>query len=125
MYSESLSGKPELLFMDQIDEVIAELQQIKGENAIIIRLKDGFKESKMIITNQVSTFDVLRLWNGLPTKALWANHYVKTLMNRFKKNYIEQSCYPKLPFYGLFRILGRISIKPKSKTEGLFFCNFY
>lgn len=52
MYSESLSGKPELLFMDQIDEVIAELQQIKGENAIIIRLKDGFKESKMIITNQ-------------------------------------------------------------------------
>ena len=55
MYSESLSGKPELLFMDQIDEVIAELQQIKGENAIIIRLKDGFKESKMIITNQVNT----------------------------------------------------------------------
>ena len=104
MYSESLSGKPELLFMDQIDEVIAELQQIKGENAIIIRLKDGFKESKMIITNQVSTFDVLRLWNGLSTKALWANHYVKTLMNRFKKNYIEPIVLSKIncPFMDYF-----------------------
>uniref|UniRef100_A0A915CVK6 G protein-coupled receptor kinase n=1 Tax=Ditylenchus dipsaci TaxID=166011 RepID=A0A915CVK6_9BILA len=52
LYPESLSGKPELVFMDQIDEVAAELQSIKGENAIIIKLKEGFKEAKVILINQ-------------------------------------------------------------------------
>lgn len=42
--------------MDQIEEVAAELQQVKGESAITVRLKDGFKESKVIITNQVRHF---------------------------------------------------------------------
>ncbi|KAL3116077.1 hypothetical protein niasHT_007377 [Heterodera trifolii] len=52
LYPESLSGKPELLFMDQIEEVSSELQQVKGETAIVVKLKEGLKESKVILTNQ-------------------------------------------------------------------------
>uniref|UniRef100_A0AC34F000 G protein-coupled receptor kinase n=1 Tax=Panagrolaimus sp. ES5 TaxID=591445 RepID=A0AC34F000_9BILA len=52
LYPESLSGKPELVFMDQIEEVAAELQQVKGEQTITIKLKEGFKETKVILTNQ-------------------------------------------------------------------------
>lgn len=43
----------QLLFMDQIDDVNSELQTVKGENAIIVKLKEGLKESKLILTNQV------------------------------------------------------------------------
>lgn len=43
--------------MDQIEEVSPDLQSVKGENAIIIRLKDGFKETKIILTNQVGNLD--------------------------------------------------------------------
>ena len=39
--------------MDQIEEVQAELQQVKGEQTIVIKLKEGFKETKVILTNQV------------------------------------------------------------------------
>jgi hypothetical protein len=39
--------------MDQIDDVNSELQTVKGENAIIVKLKEGLKESKLILTNQV------------------------------------------------------------------------
>lgn len=39
--------------MDQIEEVSADLQSVKGENCIIVKLKDGFKETKIILTNQV------------------------------------------------------------------------
>lgn len=39
--------------MDQIDEVSNELQAMKGENCIVIKLKEGLKESKVILTNQV------------------------------------------------------------------------
>uniref|UniRef100_A0A1I7SR88 G protein-coupled receptor kinase n=1 Tax=Bursaphelenchus xylophilus TaxID=6326 RepID=A0A1I7SR88_BURXY len=52
IYAENLGGKPDLVFMDQIEEVSADLQQVKGENAIVIRLRDGFKENKIILTNQ-------------------------------------------------------------------------
>ncbi|KAE9553206.1 hypothetical protein FO519_003602 [Halicephalobus sp. NKZ332] len=52
LYPESLSGKPELVFMDQIEDVLAELQQVKGEQTIVIKLKEGFKETKVILTNQ-------------------------------------------------------------------------
>ncbi|KAK0421219.1 hypothetical protein QR680_015121 [Steinernema hermaphroditum] len=51
LYPESLSGKPELVFMDQIDDVHSDLQTVKGENAIVIKLKDGLKEAKVILTN--------------------------------------------------------------------------
>lgn len=40
--------------MDQIEDVYAELQTVKGESAIIIKLKEGLKESKVILTNQVA-----------------------------------------------------------------------
>lgn len=66
LYPESLSGKPEVLFphsrslqlvfMDQIEDVLAEMQTVKGENAIIVKLKEGLKESKVILTNQVCEF---------------------------------------------------------------------
>uniref|UniRef100_A0A915I086 G protein-coupled receptor kinase n=1 Tax=Romanomermis culicivorax TaxID=13658 RepID=A0A915I086_ROMCU len=52
MYPESLNSKPELIFMDQIEDVSSELQMCKGENSIIIKLKEGLKESKVILTNQ-------------------------------------------------------------------------
>ncbi|VDK51223.1 unnamed protein product [Anisakis simplex] len=52
LYPESLSGKPELVFMDQIEDVISELQVVKGENSIVIKLKEGLKETKVILTNQ-------------------------------------------------------------------------
>uniref|UniRef100_A0A183C449 G protein-coupled receptor kinase n=1 Tax=Globodera pallida TaxID=36090 RepID=A0A183C449_GLOPA len=55
LYPESLSGKPELLFMDQIEEVTSELQQVKGETAIVVKLKEGLKETKVILTNQVTS----------------------------------------------------------------------
>lgn len=39
--------------MDQIEEVAPELQSVKGEQAIVIKLKEGFKETKIILSNQV------------------------------------------------------------------------
>ncbi len=42
--------------MDQVDDVANDLQMIKGENCIVVRLKDGHKESKVILTNSVSVF---------------------------------------------------------------------
>ncbi|CAH2012276.1 unnamed protein product [Acanthoscelides obtectus] len=44
------SAKPELVFMDQIEEVSPELVQVKNENCIVIRLRDG----KVVLTNPVS-----------------------------------------------------------------------
>ena len=38
--------------MDQIDEVTSELQQVKGESAIVVKLKEGLKENRVILTNQ-------------------------------------------------------------------------
>uniref|UniRef100_A0AC35TPN5 G protein-coupled receptor kinase n=1 Tax=Rhabditophanes sp. KR3021 TaxID=114890 RepID=A0AC35TPN5_9BILA len=52
LHPESLNGKPELVFMDQIEELVTSLQTIKGESCIVIKLKEGFKETKVILTNQ-------------------------------------------------------------------------
>lgn len=52
VYPESLNGKPDLIFMDQIEEVFAELLTVKTESAIGIKLKEGFKETRLILTNQ-------------------------------------------------------------------------
>lgn len=49
-----MGGKPELTFMDQIDEVAVDLQSVKGENAIVIKLKEGqIKETRLLLTTQV------------------------------------------------------------------------
>ncbi|KAM3715889.1 G protein-coupled receptor kinase [Dirofilaria immitis] len=52
LYPESLSGKPELVFMDQIEDVASDLQNVKGEHSIVVKLREGFKEAKLILTNQ-------------------------------------------------------------------------
>ncbi|CAG0898274.1 unnamed protein product [Darwinula stevensoni] len=41
------SGKPELIFLDHIDDVNSDLIQVKGEQCIVIRTRDG----KIILTN--------------------------------------------------------------------------
>lgn len=44
------SAKPEMVFMDQVEEVSNELAQVKNEQCIVIRMRDG----KIILTNPVS-----------------------------------------------------------------------
>lgn len=39
--------------MDQIEDVSVDLQNVKGENSIVLKLKEGFKDTKLILTNQV------------------------------------------------------------------------
>lgn len=56
--------------MDQIEEVSPDLQSVKGENAIIVRLKDGFKETKIILTNQVCYSHTNDLWFSKRTKKI-------------------------------------------------------
>ncbi|KAJ8913197.1 hypothetical protein NQ315_016139, partial [Exocentrus adspersus] len=41
------SAKPELVFMDQIEEVSSDLVQVKNENCIVVRMRDG----KIVLTN--------------------------------------------------------------------------
>jgi len=54
LYPENLGGKPELTFMDQIDAIDVDLQSVKGENAIVIKLKEGqIKETRLLLTTQV------------------------------------------------------------------------
>ncbi|KRY32222.1 G protein-coupled receptor kinase 2, partial [Trichinella spiralis] len=52
LYPESLSGKPELYFMDQIEDVSADLRPVKGEQSIVIRFRDGTKDSRLVLTTQ-------------------------------------------------------------------------
>lgn len=47
LHSESSSGKPELIFMDQLDDVSADFVQIKGENCIVLKTKDN----RIVLTN--------------------------------------------------------------------------
>lgn len=39
--------------MDQIEDVALDLHNVKGEHSIIVKLREGFKETKLILTNQV------------------------------------------------------------------------
>lgn len=50
LHPESQNGKPELFFMDNIEEVDGELHQIKNENCIVIKLKEVAQDSKVVIT---------------------------------------------------------------------------
>lgn len=47
------SAKPEMVFMDQVEEVSPELVQVKNEQCIVIRLKG---DNKIVLTNPVSTY---------------------------------------------------------------------
>lgn len=51
LHSESSSGKPELIFMDQLDDVSSDFVQTKGENCIVLKTKD----SKIVLTNPVTS----------------------------------------------------------------------
>jgi len=53
LYPDSGSTKPELVFMDSIDEVVPELVTIKNEQTVIVKMKDC---SKLVITNTVRDF---------------------------------------------------------------------
>lgn len=44
------SAKPEMFFMDQVEEVSPDLVQVKNENCIVIRMRDG----KIVLTYPVS-----------------------------------------------------------------------
>lgn len=44
------SAKPEMVFMDQVEEVSPELVQVKNEQCIVVRLREG----KVVLTNPVS-----------------------------------------------------------------------
>lgn len=72
------NNKPELVFMEQVEEVCTELQQVKNEQCIILRTKEG----KIVLTNSdeiglkewsVSLRTTLKcskeLLSGLPKKA--------------------------------------------------------
>ncbi|CDW58972.1 G protein coupled receptor kinase 1 [Trichuris trichiura] len=52
LYSESLSAKPELYFMDQIEDVAAELRNVKGEQSIIVKYRDAAKDARLVLTAQ-------------------------------------------------------------------------
>merc|ERR1712029_690216 len=47
LYAEN--SKPELIFMDQIDEITTDLVQVKNEQCIILRTRSN--ESKHVLTN--------------------------------------------------------------------------
>ena len=52
LHTDSGSAKPEMVFMDQIDEVKDDYIQIKSEKCIQIKTK----EKEIILTNAVSSF---------------------------------------------------------------------
>ena len=62
LHPESGSSKPDLLFMDQVEEIAAELQHVKGEQSIVIKTKEG----KVVLTNSVSGGpQVWRFFSGM------------------------------------------------------------
>ena len=50
LHPESGSTKPELVFMDQIEDVSADLVHVKNEQCIVVRTRDA----KIVLTNPVS-----------------------------------------------------------------------
>ena len=53
LHTESGSTKPELIFMDQIEEISSDFIQFKNEQCIQIRFKDGIRDGRIILTNSV------------------------------------------------------------------------
>lgn len=54
LHTESGNTKPELIFMDQIEEVSPDYVQYKNEQCIQIRHKDGIRDARIVLTNPVS-----------------------------------------------------------------------
>ncbi|XP_022235512.1 G protein-coupled receptor kinase 1-like, partial [Limulus polyphemus] len=52
LHTESGSAKPELIFMDQIDEVCSEYVQVKGEQCVVLKMKvERERDAKVVLTN--------------------------------------------------------------------------
>lgn len=54
LHTESSSTKPELIFMDQIEEVPSEFTQFKNEQCIQIKFKESIRTGNVVLTNPVS-----------------------------------------------------------------------
>lgn len=54
LHTESSNTKPELIFMDQIEEVSPDFVPYKNEQCIQIRFRDGIRDGRIILTNPVS-----------------------------------------------------------------------
>lgn len=50
LHPESGSTKPELIFLDQVEEVSPDLTSVKGEQSIVMKTRDA----KIVLTNTVS-----------------------------------------------------------------------
>ncbi|KAL6958105.1 Beta-adrenergic receptor kinase 2 [Sarracenia purpurea var. burkii] len=56
LHPESGNGKPELIFMDQLEDVSADLVIVKNEQCIILKTKD----TKIVLTNSRARAGVIR-----------------------------------------------------------------
>lgn len=56
LHAESGSAKPELVFMDQVEEVSPDLVTVKGEQCINIKTRDA----KIVLTNSVNILTIVR-----------------------------------------------------------------
>lgn len=56
LHSESGNNKPELIFMDQVEEISSDFIQYKGEQSIQIRVNDGSRDGRIILTNPVNNY---------------------------------------------------------------------
>ncbi|XP_013781792.2 G protein-coupled receptor kinase 1-like [Limulus polyphemus] len=50
LHTESGSAKPELIFMDQLEDVCSEYVNVKGEQCIILKMK-GERDARIVLTN--------------------------------------------------------------------------
>lgn len=76
------NNKPELIFMDQIDDINAELTTVRNEQCIILRSKDG----KIILTN--SDEIGLKEWNlALRTTVRMSHELLSSLAKKAGKIY--------------------------------------
>ncbi|XP_034140390.1 G protein-coupled receptor kinase 1 isoform X2 [Drosophila guanche] len=51
LHSESGNNKPELIFMDQVEDISSEFILHKNENCIQIRINDGSRDGRIVLTN--------------------------------------------------------------------------
>lgn len=56
LYSESGNNKPELIFLDQVEDISSDFIQYKNEQCIQIRVNDGSRDGRIVLTNSVSAF---------------------------------------------------------------------
>ncbi|XP_068144802.1 G protein-coupled receptor kinase 1 [Drosophila tropicalis] len=51
LHSESGNNKPELIFMDQVEDISSDFILHKNENCIQIRINDGSRDGRIVLTN--------------------------------------------------------------------------